>query len=96
MKNVITSNETSRRTVGRRTVEGREAKVVTISRSYRTSAEDLWEACTDPRRIPRWFLPVEGDLEVGGRYQLQATPVARSSPANRPGRSRPPGNSRVR
>ena len=71
MKNVITSNETNRRTVGRRTVDGREAKVVTVSRSYRTSAEDLWEACTDPRRIPRWFLPVEGDLEVGGRYQLE-------------------------
>ncbi|MEU5841176.1 SRPBCC family protein [Rhodococcus sp. NPDC047139] len=71
MKNVITSNETNRRTVGHRTVDGREAKVVTVSRSYRTSVEDLWEACTDPRRIPRWFLPVEGDLEVGGRYQLE-------------------------
>ena len=33
MKNVITSNETNRRTVGRRTVEGREAEVVTVSRS---------------------------------------------------------------
>lgn len=71
MKNVIAGSDTSRRTVGHRTVEGREAKVVTVSRSYRTSAEDLWQACTDPQRIPRWFLPIEGDLDVGGRYQLE-------------------------
>jgi hypothetical protein len=26
---------------------------------------------TSRERIPRWFLPVEGDLRVGGRYQLK-------------------------
>ena len=24
-----------------------------------------------PERIPRWFLPVSGDLRLGGRYQLE-------------------------
>src|SRR5256885_94128 len=28
------------------------------------------DACTNPERLPRWFLPVTGDLRVGGRYQL--------------------------
>jgi uncharacterized protein YndB with AHSA1/START domain len=33
--------------------------------------QDVWDALTDPERIPRWFLPIEGDLRVGGRYQLK-------------------------
>lgn len=60
-----------RRQVGDRVVEAGEARVLTISRSYHTTVEDLWEACTDPDRIRRWFLPVSGDLRVGGRYQLE-------------------------
>ena len=30
--------------------------------------DDVWDACTNPERIPRWFLPVSGDLRLGGRY----------------------------
>ena len=29
------------------------------------------DALTTPERLVRWFLPVEGDLKVGGRYQLK-------------------------
>jgi uncharacterized protein YndB with AHSA1/START domain len=25
----------------------------------------------EPERIPRWFLPVSGELRAGGRYQLE-------------------------
>jgi len=59
-----------RRTVGDRTLEAGEARVVTISQSYATDAADLWDACTSIDRIPRWFLPITGDLRVGGRYEL--------------------------
>jgi len=59
-----------RRTVGSRIMEPGEARVVTVSQSYPTDAHDLWDACTDIKRIPRWFLPISGDLTVGGRYQL--------------------------
>jgi len=48
-----------------------EARTLTISRVYDTGIEDLWDACTNPERIPRWFLPVSGDLKVGGRYALE-------------------------
>lgn len=58
------------RTVGDRTLEAGEARVVTISQSYATDAADLWDAVTDIERIPRWFLPITGDLRVGGHYQL--------------------------
>ena len=58
------------RSVETRTHEGREARVVVAARDYDTTIEDLWDALTNPERIPRWFLPVSGDLRVGGRYQL--------------------------
>jgi uncharacterized protein YndB with AHSA1/START domain len=60
-----------RRQVGTRVLEAGEARVVTVSQAYDTTLDDLWEACTDPARIARWFLPVSGDLRVGGRYQLE-------------------------
>jgi uncharacterized protein YndB with AHSA1/START domain len=44
---------------------------VRISETYATTVDDLWDACTNPERIPRWFLPVSGDLRLGGRYQLE-------------------------
>ena len=59
-----------RRAVGDRTLEAGEARVVTISQSYGIDAADLWDACTNIDRIPRWFLPITGDLRVGGTYQL--------------------------
>ena len=67
-----------RRTVGDRTLEAGEARVVTISQSYATDAADLWDACTEIDRIRRWFLPITGDLRVGGHYGSKATPMGRS------------------
>ena len=50
---------------------GRPARLVLASRDYDTTIDDLWDALTSAERIPRWFLPIEGELRVGGRYQLQ-------------------------
>ena len=60
-----------RRQVGRRTLEAGEVHSVLISQDYEAPAEDVWDACTSPLRIPRWFLPVSGELKLGGRYQLE-------------------------
>lgn len=51
--------------------DGRPAKLLVAERTYPTSPEDAWSALTDPERIPRWFLPISGDLQVGGRFQLE-------------------------
>jgi uncharacterized protein YndB with AHSA1/START domain len=59
------------RQVGKRTLEAGEARTLTISRVYDTPLEDLWDACTNRERIPRWFLPVSGDLELGGRFEIE-------------------------
>jgi uncharacterized protein YndB with AHSA1/START domain len=47
------------------------ARVVRAIQTYDSAIEDVWDACTNPERIPRWFLPVSGDLRLGGRYQLE-------------------------
>ncbi|WP_067468096.1 SRPBCC family protein [Actinomadura macra] len=60
-----------RRRVGERVLEAGTARTVTISQTYDTDAENLWDACTDPERLPRWFLPVSGDLRLGGRFQIE-------------------------
>jgi uncharacterized protein YndB with AHSA1/START domain len=59
------------RRIGSRTLQAGEARALTITRVYDTPPEDLWDACTNPERLPRWFLPVSGDLRPGGRYELQ-------------------------
>ena len=51
--------------------DGQPAFAVTMSRSFETSVEDLWDAVTNAERIPLWFLPVSGDLRLGGGYQLE-------------------------
>ncbi len=60
-----------RRTVKTVEKDGQEARVVVAERTYPTDMDDLWNALTDPERIPRWFLPISGDLEVGGRFKLE-------------------------
>ncbi|HTX84759.1 MAG TPA: SRPBCC family protein [Streptosporangiaceae bacterium] len=60
-----------RREVGGRVLEAGHARVVTMSRSYPAELADVWDACTNPERIRRWFLPVSGELKEGGRYQLE-------------------------
>jgi uncharacterized protein YndB with AHSA1/START domain len=59
------------REVADRERDGAPVKVVVMTRTYDTDVDDLWDALTDPARIPRWFAPVTGDLELGGRYQVQ-------------------------
>lgn len=51
--------------------DGRPARAVTLSRGYPATVEDLWDAVTSRERLPRWFLPIAGDLKAGGRYQLE-------------------------
>ena len=51
--------------------DGAPTKIAIARRSYPTGQADLWDALTNAERIPRWFLPVSGDLKVGGRYQLE-------------------------
>ncbi|MFI7643916.1 SRPBCC family protein [Nonomuraea sp. NPDC049400] len=48
-----------------------DVKTLVLRRHYDAEVEDVWDACTDAERLRRWFLPVSGDLRVGGTYQLE-------------------------
>ncbi len=51
--------------------DGEPTRVVVASQEYPAGIDDVWDAITNPERLPRWFLPVTGDLTVGGRYQFE-------------------------
>jgi uncharacterized protein YndB with AHSA1/START domain len=59
------------RRVGSRVLAAGEARTVEISLVYDATVDEVWDACTNAERIPRWFLPISGDLKVGGHYQLE-------------------------
>jgi len=59
------------RETGHRRIPAGDGRTVLLRRSYRAPIEDVWDAITDPDRINRWFLPITGDLRLGGRYQLK-------------------------
>jgi uncharacterized protein YndB with AHSA1/START domain len=44
---------------------------VLLRRSYDAQIDDVWDAITQPDRITRWFMPISGDLRIGGTFQLE-------------------------
>jgi len=50
---------------------GGPTRIAVARRMYPTDAPDLWDALTNAERLPRWFLPMSGELELGGKYQLE-------------------------
>ena len=71
MTDISSSQTEIHREVGRRQIAAGEARTALLRRRYDAPIEDVWDACTNPERISRWFLPVSGDLRVDGRYQLE-------------------------
>jgi uncharacterized protein YndB with AHSA1/START domain len=51
--------------------DGKPAKAVFAAATYDTDPADLWDALTNKERLPRSFLPVSGELRLGGRYQFE-------------------------
>lgn len=69
----MTSNATgSNRILGSlRTEDGKG--VVRMEDRFDTGIDDLWSAITDPARLARWYGTVEGDLRVGGEFDVSVT-----------------------
>jgi uncharacterized protein YndB with AHSA1/START domain len=51
-----------------RRIPAGEARVAIFRRTYDAPAEDVWDACTDPARLSRWYVPVTGDLRLRGTF----------------------------
>ena len=71
MSDPISELDAVQRSVDSAPVAGGEARVVRLSRTYDAPIADVWDALTNAERISRWFLPISGDLHVGGHYQLE-------------------------
>jgi uncharacterized protein YndB with AHSA1/START domain len=48
-----------------------EGRTVSLRRTYPAGIEDVWDALTTADRVNRWFLPISGELRLGGRYQFE-------------------------
>lgn len=46
------------------------ARAARMRREFDAPIADVWNACTDPQRLERWFLPVSGDLRRGGSFNI--------------------------
>ncbi|MFC0527380.1 SRPBCC family protein [Phytohabitans kaempferiae] len=71
MKDVLDELAAVHRELGKGTVPAGEAYAVVLRRRYDAEIDDVWEAITSAERLSRWFLPVSGDLRLGGTYQLE-------------------------
>lgn len=52
-------------------LDGAPTHVQTLAQTYASPIDDVWDAVTSADRIARWFLPISGDLRLGGRYQIE-------------------------
>lgn len=52
-----------------RNIAAGEARVAVMTRTYAAPIEDVWDACTNPERLARWYVPVTGEFRVGGRIE---------------------------
>lgn len=71
MTDVLDELAAVRRKVGKGSLPAGEGDSVVLRRHYPAEVEDVWDAITTPERMARWFMPVTGDLRLGGTYQLQ-------------------------
>jgi uncharacterized protein YndB with AHSA1/START domain len=51
--------------------------VVRVTRTYPAPRPDVWSAFVEPDRLARWFLPVSGDLRVGGEFATEGNASGR-------------------
>ncbi len=71
MRDLLDELDAMHRELGKGRLPAGEAHAVILRRRYHAEIEDVWDAITSAERLRRWFLPVSGDLRLGGRYQLQ-------------------------
>lgn len=71
MKDVMEHLAAVTRATGTAATPAGEGRTITLRRTYRAEVEEVWDALTTAERINRWFLPISGELKVGGHYQFE-------------------------
>jgi uncharacterized protein YndB with AHSA1/START domain len=88
MIDIVREIQASKREVREARMASGEAHVVRFERLYPAAVDDVWDAVTNPDRISRWFLPISGDLRLGGTYQLEGNAGGTILACDRPNRLR--------
>jgi uncharacterized protein YndB with AHSA1/START domain len=88
MIDIVREIEAVEREVGTGPIPAGEGHRVKLRRTYDAPIDDVWDALTNPERIGRWFLPISGDLRLGGRYQFEGNAGGTILACERPHRLR--------
>ena len=86
MIDIVNEIEAVRREVAAGRIAAGEGRALRLSRTYDAAIDDVWDALTSPARLRRWFMPVSGDLRLGGRYQLEGNASGEILACDRPSR----------
>ncbi|MEV4175878.1 SRPBCC domain-containing protein [Nonomuraea sp. NPDC049709] len=71
MIDIVNQINATHREVGDHPLTTGKGRSLLLRRTYDATIDDVWNACTDPARIGRWLAPIDGDLRLGGTYQLK-------------------------
>ncbi|MGN9847230.1 SRPBCC domain-containing protein [Nonomuraea sp. H19] len=71
MIDIVNQINATHREIGSLAVATGQGRSLLLRRTYDAAIEDVWNACTDPDRISRWLAPIDGDLRLGGTFQLK-------------------------
>lgn len=71
MNDILDAVNAVTRSLRGKTIPAGDGRAIILSRTYDADVKDVWDALTTAERLARWFLPVAGDLRLGGTYQLQ-------------------------
>ena len=63
--------DAGQRSLSTTTRDGQPMRVITASRTFDVTPEELWDALTMPERVQRWLGPTSGDFKVGGRFDIE-------------------------
>src|SRR3954447_3631738 len=74
------------REVGSGRLAAGDARTITLRRTYDADIDEVWNALTTPDRINRWFLPVSGDLRLGGTFRFEGNAGGSIVACDRPNR----------
>jgi uncharacterized protein YndB with AHSA1/START domain len=88
MIDIVREIEAVEREVGSGRIAAGDGRAVRLRRTYDAPIDDVWDALTNPERISRWFLPISGDLRLGGRYQFEGNAGGEIVACERPNRLR--------
>ncbi|MGW2162001.1 SRPBCC domain-containing protein [Nonomuraea sp. NPDC001699] len=71
MIDIVNQIDATQREIGNQSVAVGAGRSLLLRRTYDATIEAVWSACTDPDRISRWLTLIDGDLRLGGTFQLK-------------------------